>query len=394
MTMQRRSTKCQLFERRARLFGSVVACALLILLGASSARAEPYIAQREGFKCSKCHENRSGGGKRTAFGSQYALTHLSAFASSPQKSTSAQPPKGAAPQNDKKLFLGFLDPNLNDYVSIGADVRASNDTIFADEVHNSFANREANPYLRLRAFEQLSFYLDTSFAEGNVEVREAQMMVAVAGFHLKAGYLLLPYGLRIWNDDEFIRKNTGHTFASPDIGLELGFERGFYGVFIAASNGSGGGLDPDNDKKLSLLMEATFSSWRAGVSASLNRTEAQTDNMFGAHTGVTLGRFCFLAEADVVRANYGGNREAVYSLLLYAQANLLVLRGLNLKVAYGYHDPALDVPEDQRMHLRSGIELFPMPALATGVFYDFRASVPQDEIGGADVLTAEAHLYF
>jgi len=48
----------------------------LVLWGTSSVRAEPYLAIQEGYKCSQCHVNITGGGKRTEFGNIYAQTRL------------------------------------------------------------------------------------------------------------------------------------------------------------------------------------------------------------------------------------------------------------------------------------------------------------------------------
>ena len=80
-------------------------------------------------------------------------------------------------------------------------------------------------------------------------------------------------------------------------------------------------------------------------------------------------------------------------MVAYAEANFLLLRGLNLKVAYGFHDPVLDVAQNQRVRLRAGVEVFPVPMVAARAFYDLRESVPQDEVGNADVLAFELHLY-
>src|SRR5690606_9564119 len=75
------------------------------LLTTAVTRAEPYIAARTGMKCSQCHVNGTGGGKRTDYGaiySEYQLLMKSAISESRSSS---------------------FDPKLNKSVSIGANFR-------------------------------------------------------------------------------------------------------------------------------------------------------------------------------------------------------------------------------------------------------------------------------
>ena len=76
------------------------------------------------------------------------------------------------------------------------------------------------------------------------------------------------------------------------------------------------------------------------------------------------------------------------------EANLLVHRGVNLQLVYGYHDPSTEVIEDQRLRLRAAVEVFPLPYLGCRVVADIGSSVPQDEVGNADALLVELHGYF
>jgi len=329
---------------------------------------------------------------RTNFGYVYGLTHLNAFASPPGRGT-----EGAARRSSGGGFIGRqrLDPNLNEHVAVGANIRLANTTSFADQVHNTFESPEANLYMRFRALEHLVAYADLSLAEGSVQARETFLMLdGWKGLSFKAGYLLLPYGLRIWGEEEFIRRETGYTYSAPDLGAEVGFEKDIFSAFLAVSNGAGGGRDSDKEKQVSLLTELSFDVVRFGLSGSFNQTRKQVNLLAGTYLGLTLGRLTLLGEVDMIRTAYREEDADIYALVAYGEVDFLLTRGLNLQVGYGFHDPALDVEENERMHLYGGIEFHPIPYLATRIRYDFRQSVPQDEVGNADVLFTELHFFF
>jgi len=329
---------------------------------------------------------------RNAFGYQYGITHLNVFATSPEDEVKSEANPSAT---DGWIGRRRIDPNLTDYLAVGANLRFTNTTSFAEQVHNTFEIPEANLYLRLRALDHLTAYVDLSVAEGSTEARETFVMLDEwGGLSLKAGYLLLPYGLRIWGEEEFIRRETGFNYASPDLGAELGFERGPFSAYVAVSNGAGGGQDSDVDKQVSGLTELSFKVARIGLSGSYNRTRKQSVLFGGAYLGLTLGRLALLVEADLIRTTFTEADAVVSGLVGYGEANFLLMRGLNLQMGYGYHDPALDVEENQRMHFYGGIEFFPIPSVATRLRYDIRQSVPQDEIGNADILLSELHFFF
>lgn len=381
-----------------------VLLAVVVFFTASRAHAEPWIAQFEGYRCSKCHVNGTGGGMRTDFGRQWAWTHLSLV--SVASPSPASEPDGASqssrPEPTGRAF-SLINPVINDAIAIGANVRVDNTTTFAeDEVQNSFGNPEANFYVALDALRYLTAYVDTSVAEGNVEAREAFVMLhRLKGFRLKGGVILLPYGLRIWGEEQFIRRETGFTYSNPDLGVEFGYEWKGLGAFFAVSNGSGGGIDSDPDKRFTGTVEWADRWWRLGLSSSFNSSDTQEEFLVGAHAGLTLGRLALLGQTDVIRSNFLEADEVIEEFVAYAEANFLVVRGLNLKAAFGYHDPtlpvfsadAVDVGEDQRFNILAGVEVFIVPMLATRLYYEVRESVPQDEVGNADILAVELHVY-
>ena len=63
--------------RKIAEIGSAWALGLLLaalLTAAGPVQAEPYMAVREGYKCSKCHVNQTGGGMRTDYARVYMGT--------------------------------------------------------------------------------------------------------------------------------------------------------------------------------------------------------------------------------------------------------------------------------------------------------------------------------
>lgn len=376
----RRRHVTQVMPKRAKNLALALALAVAAL-APFAVRAEPYIAQREGYKCSKCHVNRTGGGKRTDFGYQYALTHLRTFSS---------PPDADAPLPGA---WRTIDPRPTDSLGLGMNARLSYARVQANEVQDGFESREANLYVEANLSPNLSLYLDTSVAQGSVESREAFIAVAGGPFSLKAGYLLLPYGLRIWGDQEFVRRETGFTFATPDLGVEVGYERGAFGAYVAASNGSGG-PEVDEYKKVSATSELTFRAFRVGLSGSVNESRSRAVRMAGPHLGVTLGRLVVLAEADLIATEFKANAATIDSLAGYVEAAFLVRRGLTVRAAYGLHDPDLDQQQDRRLNVRAGVDFYPVPLLGLALHYNVGQSVPQDEVGNADTATAEIHVFF
>jgi hypothetical protein len=346
-----------------------------IVAGAAHAAPEPYLAVRTGLKCSTCHVNRSGGGGRSAYGSVYAQTQL-AMGTGTARSRS-----------------------LNDFLGLGWDVRTLGSAIVEDydgsSPRSAIELGEANVYLEARMIERrLALYLDQTLGPGPTSAREAFALIEGLPLngYAKAGKFLLPYGLRLQDDAEFIRSRTGFSYKTPDQGIEVGFEPGALSFFVAMSNGSVGAAENNNGKQFTSTLAIVKRPFRLGGSASRNEGNglARRD-VFGGFAGFAVGPFSVLGEVDQIAERFPSDT-TLKQLAGYVEGDFLAAKGVNAKVTYGYFDQNLDVPEDQRVRWRFGLELFPVGFLRAAAFYTADLWIPQAT--APDRVSLELHLHF
>lgn len=365
------------------------AIALLITLVASALPvfAEPYIAFREGLKCSACHINQTGGGMRTEYGSYF-------------------------PQTDMQPLLGSLTDQSADFSNqigdsffLGADFMAVEESSFSvDETHNgqaysqdaqhTFDIRSGNIYLEARlAPEKLSLYIDETITPSGASSREA--FVLLRGLpnssYLKVGRMLLPYGIRLWDDDAFIRQVTGFNYDNQDMGIEVGLEPGITSFSLALSNGTQGSRDDNSGKQLSSVGSIYFPYLIVGGSFSLNETRGIERTLFGPFASLRLGPLTLTGEADWLSET--GSREQD-QFIAYGSINYWLRQSVNMRVAFDFLDPYDTAEEDERSRVSIGVDGFLTPNLTASAFYKIKKSIPQDAQGNADALTLALHAFF
>ena len=370
---------------RTRNWGRIVAtgCGFLAaLFGAVEvARAEPAFAVRTGYRCSTCHANRTGGGIRTAFGSIYTQTTL------PHRPL----PWGAA----STLLRGNPDARF----AFGGDLRGQYLTVDSRELEDvsSFELAEANVYAEARLIpNRLSLYLDERVGPGGASARELFGLFAFADEksrgYVKVGKFLPAYGWRLPDDAAFVRQFTGFSYTSPDIGVEVGLEPGRWSLHLAAVNGAGGGSDDNRSKRFNLQAVRRFRNWRAGVSGSNNIRGAVTTTHAGILGGANFGRLALLAEGDWVQTRDGaGSDQRLVGLL---EADVLLMRGLNIKLAHDWIDPDTGIQTDDRTRDSIGVEYIPYPFIQLRCFVRFRDGPPQVSGSRDDQVELEAHIFF
>lgn len=348
----------------------IVLGAGLCLLRSIPARAEPYIAVRTGYKCSQCHVNQTGGGKRTDFGLIYARTRL------PWKVIRS--PAGSS----------SFDGRLSQSVSLGANLRVAelltreHTSSLGETVPSSSVTdfTEANLYIEAEVVPEVAtFYADQTLAP-NSSNRElfGILMDSRRHAYAKVGRMLLPYGFRIIDNDAFIRSRTGYNYSRSATGLELGWDPGPLALVANLT-----------DDDLSVTGSTVFRRFQVGGAFARNTTHGN-DFVVGTFGGVNFGRLTMLGEVDFIS---GGDVDQLATL---AELNYLITQGFNAKFTYEVFDRNYDVSieRDGQERYTLGVEPFIMQFVQLRAFYRINRFIPQNAAQNQDQAILEFHVFF
>jgi hypothetical protein len=381
---------------RARELTRVLLAALaLFLLGVGRVQAEPYFSARSGAKCSDCHTNLTGGGKRTAFAHIHAHDILHDLDILPV-------PQGV------RAFNG----EINQYLSIGGDLRVRNTTVWVDDPNefgrvpnnrafrhkvdsNSTDVNEALGYIQVDLLPDLvTFYYDGNAAEG-VNTREVWGMVRGFlpwGTYVKAGKLYPPFGLRVQDDQAFIRQRTGYTFQNADDGGEIGFMPGPFFFATSVTNGSNSPAG-DTDVQTAVNGYGVFEDVPVVRNVLAGMSFARQSNkrsVGGFYAGSNLWRFTYLGEFDLIddrQVSTEGRRDQYAA---YAELDLLLLDWLNLRGTFDFVKVSHD--QDQTRYA-IGAEPFINRVIQPRIQYRINNGVPQRPNENTAELWVELHLF-
>lgn len=381
--------------------------ALLAAL-ASAAGAEPYMAVREGLRCSGCHVNQTGGGKRGDIVSAHArqiLRYPNWF-------------------DDLTAPVEAFDGRINRYLALGANVRTSYTAILQDEpdangrVDNNRAFRDRLGENQLDVTEAVAFleanlipdvftvYVDQRFAP-NTDNREVWGMLRLPwDVYVKGGRMFLPYGLQLQDDTAFIRGGregsvtTGFSFEQQQGAVELGYEGDPFSAAFAVSEGSPG----DRDLRVTGSVYAMLTELPVvrnvllGGSASRTGPDGVESLAFGFFGGAAVGPVTLLAQCDFLeeKSDLTG-RTTQGTFIHYSEANYLLLDWLNVKVAFDYADDDGDIRQrsnDSENRFSFGIEPFLSRFLQLRLFYRVSNGVRSEPTHNQDLWSAELHAFF
>lgn len=371
------------FTRRPSSMKKLAILGLFVFLG--GAWAEPYLAVRTGFKCSQCHVNRIGGGERTEYGSAY--TQYKLLMTQTEEFTQA----GA---------VTSFDPKLNSSITIGANFRAEETMLQKYSYRDTGTHvastssqldiKEGNLYMNIELIKnRLNLYIDQGIAPA-ASGREMWAMVRnlPLNSYVKVGKTLLPYGLRLMDDQAFIRDKTGYTYSNPDLSGEIGLEPGPLSLTANLTN-----------QRFSSVGSIVYRQFRVGGSygTSIKAPHKYTFDTYGPFAGFNLGRVTFLGEVDFIEKAAAIDTAAnIHQVAQFYEVDFLPIQGFNVKATYEYFDRNTDVGNkyDGQERWTFGVEPFVTRFLQLGVYYRLNAFVPQNLTENQDQIIGRAHVFF
>lgn len=352
-----------------------------VLLGwVGIALAEPYLAVRTGSDCSACHVNPNGGGLRSTYGAYYGARELPAVAGSMERFDAGQ---------------------VNESLRLGTDLRfnLTQTTFDGDETEDgrSFNTRSGQLYLALQPEgTPVMLYLDQQLLPGGGRNREAYVQLQMGAHTLKAGNLMLPYGLRLEDDSAFVRQVSGFNFDNNDRGVELGLNMSRWHFDVALSNGSGS--EGNDDKNFQYLgrVEYLGDFWRFGASYALNDAEAGERTLAGLFGGINLNGYILLFEVgriedDSVMFVPDIAQEQEVTLL---ELNRELARGYNLKLTTEWLDPDTHVSENERTRHSLVLEVTPYASVQVRGGVRVGEDIPQRQTGNYTEGFVQLHWYY
>jgi hypothetical protein len=372
MSMQRLSTSgCGIF-------------AAAILLQAGAASAEPYIAARTGLKCSQCHVNRTGGGKRTDYGEVFTQYKLLI----------------ASPLMEGQPYS--FDPKLNKVISVGANFRIEqtytrpytskpvnpgDSAKTAESVWDPGSFKEKNLYVQVDLVKDwLKLYYDKDMGGG-----AARELWAMANFgenaYAKFGQMLLPYGFRLMDDEAFVRKGTGYTYGTTALAYEMGYEPGPLSLTANVT-----------ETELATVGSLVFNrmpvirAFRFGGSYSYQLKKKMKDKKgsYGVFGSASLGMLTFLGERDWTKD------DGIDKIEDYLEMDFLPAQGWNFKAVLESLWPDTRIPRGQinQTRLTVGAEPFVTQFLQIGLYYRLNEWIPQNTPKNQDQIVGRLHVFF
>ncbi|MBP6632332.1 MAG: hypothetical protein KA297_23125 [Kofleriaceae bacterium] len=399
----------------------VLAAAAALVIASADAGAVPRFAARNGNECIQCHVSPAGGGIRNAYGRNvFERVWLprgrkpagDAWVVRPPATDGSAPADGsaAAEEDDDVVF----DPEINEWMVLGGDLRAAYIFIRPDEgatpeaepdVTSSFFLMQADLYHAMTLNRHVTAVLDVGAYSGfeawglyhlNVEPATYDLMVRVGKF-------MPAFGIREVEHQLFTRERIGLGATDRDTGVEVTAFAGPVTAAVAVLNGTLGDTAFDTHgtsrkafekavaARLSARADLGWIRGQLGASFYFNQGSNQASPLLagaipsamagavgqgvnevraGGFLTLNLGRFTYLADLAWVRDNfYSDQLPTLRGYASYQELSMLPTQGVDVVGTLEFADPDMDLLDNRTLRAGLAVEFFPWP------FTELRAMV-------------------
>jgi hypothetical protein len=360
----------------------VAFAAFVWAVSAAPARALPLYASREGTKCASCHFDPNGGGMRNEFGFSYDKNRHSM-------------------EEETKFGSLDVDPQLNQWIRFGADVRLMYLGVDVDNSSEldsySFFPMQGNLRVALTPQEHLTvvashgLYLDER-PSPELDYTGRELYALVHGLphdlFLQVGRFRVPFGLRQDDHTSFVRSPEFLPYDSQkeDAGIAFG-SVGKNGWFEFSYTNGGAPSTTGQAETIAGKVAWAFPLVQGGISGYSDMGVFDQDR-WSIYLTKTFRSLTLLGEYA------GGTDEFAFrrinSMAAFAEADYRVSRGLNLRAKFDYLDSDREITNLSRRYLVD-LDIEPMPF--TQVKLSYRHYHPGTQLPTPDKDEYLAQLY-
>lgn len=350
--------------------------AVSLLAAPALARAEPYLAVQQGYKCGSCHVNPTGGGLRNDFGTVFTENVL---------------PANTLPANFP-VWTGAVLERLR----LGADLRASDTQTDVPDQPTDRTRRidQIRAYGDLSLIkDRLEYYLDEGLAPGDARPIEyyGRYSDPAHGWYAKGGQFYVPFGWRLQDNTAFVRETSGISMTTPDRGFELGLELPEWSAQLDYTRGIAN-IQTGTGHQLTGQVVWVRSLWRIGAAAAFTESAFGNRQVEGLFAGRRTGPVAWLGEIDFVRdAGFPEGARRFASAL--GEADWALRKGHNLKLTAEYLDPDLRIANDQKTRWSILYEYTPVPFVQLRAGFRRYRGIPQNDLDNRHMLFLELHAF-
>ena len=358
---------------------------LAAVLSAFPALSLPRFASRTGLKCQSCHVDPSGGQMRQTFGVQYGRDQL------------------PVPEWSKSPDVTDFSNVITNILGVGADFRTIyyNRKLPDSTRSDGLFQMQGDLYVNLRVAQKVFIFLNLNKGASSGFDAFALLNVLPASGHLKIGRFIPDYGTNFDDHTAYVRQ---YTKLSPEFdvvertGAEAAVSPGPFTVLGGIYNADeGGGIPGTNNKALLGRGEGMFKlSDRAFLGLGGNVLSTKTGipgvstTYYGGFGSFSLGDFTLLGEADWIRSSPAG--VVTTALATYAEADYVVVQGVDLKLAYDFYDQDIHYKTGSKSRYSVGVEFFPASGVEIRPVYRILKQQNPD-IGTMNEFDLMLHLY-